>query len=340
VLIIQHDGWIVNGPAWREEWKQYDYIGANAGWTEPGEDGKGGNGGFSLRSKRLMESARQFSTERLGCHPEDVFLSDKHRSKLHQREQFEALGFKFATRAVQRDFAVDSEVHSGAFGHHKGMAYAKDGEGWLLDRVVHGYHRTHLGDQWALINEIIRRSEDSHTVHYLNQSFCGDDSGARLREIMSVLDHNARLVLVDLPVTRWLKETETFSSSPYHATKRRWKPGGRSIVYQFDGDPGRPDKLPPGSELGDLIAFCRSHGGVALSKKMTLEECIQVAAGAACFLGVDSGMSHVMHSVGIPTFIIEYQKPIEPFHLGKEYTRCLGTADAIGKVTEFMARGP
>jgi hypothetical protein len=44
--------------------------------------------------------------------------------------------------------------------------------------------------------------------------------------------------------------------------------------------------------------------------------------------------------VGIPTFIIEYQKPIEPFHLGKEYTRCLGTADAIGKVTEFMARGP
>lgn len=50
VLVVQHDGYVINGSAWKNEFLQYDYIGAP--WTYT--DGRNvGNGGFSLRSVRL-----------------------------------------------------------------------------------------------------------------------------------------------------------------------------------------------------------------------------------------------------------------------------------------------
>ena len=58
-LVIQYDGFILNPDAWRDEFLDYDYIGAP--WAE--EEGLiVGNGGFSLRSKRLLELLQQDDT--------------------------------------------------------------------------------------------------------------------------------------------------------------------------------------------------------------------------------------------------------------------------------------
>lgn len=52
VLLIQHDGYVLNGKSWREDFLNYDYIGSPWLYT----DGKNvGNGGFSLRSKKLQD---------------------------------------------------------------------------------------------------------------------------------------------------------------------------------------------------------------------------------------------------------------------------------------------
>lgn len=51
VLIIQHDGYVLNGGCWQEEYLDYDYIGAP--WLYP-DNRNVGNGGFSLRSKKLQ----------------------------------------------------------------------------------------------------------------------------------------------------------------------------------------------------------------------------------------------------------------------------------------------
>lgn len=52
ILIIQHDGFVLDGSVWTDAFLMYDYIGAP--WMY--KDGCNvGNGGFSLRSKRLME---------------------------------------------------------------------------------------------------------------------------------------------------------------------------------------------------------------------------------------------------------------------------------------------
>src|SRR5688500_1858878 len=51
-LVIQHDGFNLNPDAWRDDFLAYDYIGA----PHVEDDGAYfGNGGFSLRSKRLLD---------------------------------------------------------------------------------------------------------------------------------------------------------------------------------------------------------------------------------------------------------------------------------------------
>lgn len=51
-LIVQRDGWILNPPSFKPEWLELDYIGS----IFVQFDGVG-SGGFSLRSKRIMEYA-------------------------------------------------------------------------------------------------------------------------------------------------------------------------------------------------------------------------------------------------------------------------------------------
>ncbi len=50
VLIVQRDGWILNISAWRDEWLDLDYIGPLFVQYD-----KVGSGGFSLRSKKIMQ---------------------------------------------------------------------------------------------------------------------------------------------------------------------------------------------------------------------------------------------------------------------------------------------
>lgn len=66
VLLIQWDGYVLSGAAWRPEFQTYDYVGAR--WTHvPGVEI--GNGGFSLRSRRLLKATTDPAF--VVGHPED-----------------------------------------------------------------------------------------------------------------------------------------------------------------------------------------------------------------------------------------------------------------------------
>lgn len=54
-IIVQNDGFAVNKSAWTDEFLDYDYIGAPWIWWGPPEE-QVGNGGFSLRSRRLYDA--------------------------------------------------------------------------------------------------------------------------------------------------------------------------------------------------------------------------------------------------------------------------------------------
>ena len=85
-LVIQYDGYVANIDAWTDEFLEYDYVGAPWPWKPKFNMG---NGGFSLRSKKLL-SALQDPTivtvdgkegkveDHLICHVYRKYLEKEH----------------------------------------------------------------------------------------------------------------------------------------------------------------------------------------------------------------------------------------------------------------------
>jgi hypothetical protein len=110
VLLVQWDGYIINPSAWTDEFLQYDYIGATWGFHK--DVYRVGNGGFSLRSKRLLEALRD--PEIVETHPEDVAICRQYRPLLEQR-----YGIRFAPEAIAERFSFESTTPADMpFGFH------------------------------------------------------------------------------------------------------------------------------------------------------------------------------------------------------------------------------
>lgn len=140
-LIIQSDGYVLNGAAWTNEFLSFDYIGA------PWRQWKiVGNGGFSLRSKKLLETTAQHATY-TNPHPEDAWICYAHRGALEQK------GIKFGTFALAELFAFEGREYNGKT--WQGAAYSIDNtfgfHSWLtplpdIDRPLIFHHSGDMGD--------------------------------------------------------------------------------------------------------------------------------------------------------------------------------------------------
>ncbi|WP_373767789.1 DUF5672 family protein [Glaesserella sp.] len=145
-LVVQHDGWVINGNNWRDEFFEYDYIGAPLPdlaeirdnqfirhfnpdvWLAHKDNApeyfyEWQNGGFSLRSRKLLNAPRELglTIEVAACNPfqshpltlqwdfsqqhiqhaEDLYFSAIKRSLLEQH------GMKFAPRHLAAYFSVE-----------------------------------------------------------------------------------------------------------------------------------------------------------------------------------------------------------------------------------------
>jgi len=110
VLITQWDGFVLDAGAWSDDFLDYDYLGAV--WPDAPAGQEVGNGGFSLRSRRLL--AAGLDPRITQVHPEDQVLCRDHRILL-EREH----GVRFAPPAMARHFAFENEPPRGAvFGFH------------------------------------------------------------------------------------------------------------------------------------------------------------------------------------------------------------------------------
>lgn len=109
VLIVQWDGFVINAGAWQSEFLQFDYIGAP--WNHIEAPWSVGNGGFSLRSLRLLQSLQDPAIE--ASHPEDICICKTYRTHLERK------GLRFAPVALAARFAVeDGPLSSQVFGFH------------------------------------------------------------------------------------------------------------------------------------------------------------------------------------------------------------------------------
>ena len=113
-LYVQWDGMACDGNMWTDDFLNYDYIGAIWPW-EPKEHNVG-NGGFSLRSKQLLDAcldtyiqldeSRNFTAE-------DAYIGINYRNFLEEK-----YSIKFAPEEVARSFSFELGTYQPCFGFH------------------------------------------------------------------------------------------------------------------------------------------------------------------------------------------------------------------------------
>lgn len=107
VLVIQWDSFVIHPQLWSDEFLQYDYIGPV--WPHHPETPVG-NGGFSLRSKKLLHAIQQPGFVKK--HPEDYCICADNKDFLEQHK------IVIAPVNVAERFAVERAAWHEAFGFH------------------------------------------------------------------------------------------------------------------------------------------------------------------------------------------------------------------------------
>ncbi len=106
-IVLQYDGHILDGSAWTDEFLNYDFIGAP--WTY--KDGRNvGNGGFSLRSKKLHDPFIDVYS------PEDEIIGRLYRNYIEKKYH----DIKYAPEELAHKFSF--EMHppkQKTFGFHQ-----------------------------------------------------------------------------------------------------------------------------------------------------------------------------------------------------------------------------
>ena len=109
-LLVQWDGFVTNANSWRPDFLAFDYIGAP--WPQFPDGLNVGNGGFSLRSRKLLDACADGRFR--ASHPEDLAICHANRSFLESE-----FDIRFADVSVAEQFAFERTSPSApTFGFH------------------------------------------------------------------------------------------------------------------------------------------------------------------------------------------------------------------------------
>jgi hypothetical protein len=128
-LTFQGDGFIINSDLWTDEFLKYDYIGAP--WLNEKYNNVG-NGGFSLRSQKFLQSAETLeynSSIQFQSHipagqlitPEDWFVCN------YSYAQMKNMGVKFADIHTAYRFSVEHPSYAKLYDRHDLSSYKSFG---------------------------------------------------------------------------------------------------------------------------------------------------------------------------------------------------------------------
>jgi hypothetical protein len=178
-LIVQADGFAINPRLWRDEFLAYDYVGAP--WAEHVwidetnrplrlDRNRVGNGGFSLRSHKLMGIAAGIDFDRLTfpIRSEDIVLCH------YLYNEMRAQGVTYAPPELAALFSMESTDQ--LFGQHLGAVFGFHGK-HLLPEVLERLPETAFTNLRARLqrHNIVARSQQGRNKP------CSCGSGRRFK---------------------------------------------------------------------------------------------------------------------------------------------------------------
>jgi hypothetical protein len=189
-----------------------------------------------------------------------------------------------------------------------------------------------LGDTWASVS-FLGKTPMSKSISV----FAKDNANRSemLPQVISLLGVGDRVKPVNFPGDTFL--SHLVWTTPYLSTVKRWVPQkSKRVCYQLEGISNAHRKQPPQQDLERLVSFLPGYEFVRVGKPKSLLESVDLMHNCELFFGICSGFSHVAHSLGIPTFLVQYEMSIGSWHFGKKYTHCIGTDDLIRQVKGYL----
>jgi len=151
VLVQQWDSWVLSPQCWSSEFLRYDYIGCPWGWH--GDGYEVGNGGFSMRSMKLIQRVAKDGLWFNWGEPEDVTVCRTHRKLLGD-------AYKYAPVPIAACFGFERSFYQGPgkhFGFHGVFNFPK-----VLSRAQLSWYRSKMQANSYLKNKLeVRQLEAS-----------------------------------------------------------------------------------------------------------------------------------------------------------------------------------
>lgn len=206
-----------------------------------------------------------------------------------------------------------------------------------------------FGDSWAAASFLLRLSETTQTPTLVT------GESARIFQIAPFLASSGTIrrttrpaeILIGSPMVlaqsgyvTSLKDLQILSWAElfrqrYLTTQKTWKPNAAGIVCVHFTPANQGATVCPSFHIAAILSALASTGyrTVSLGPHLTLAQNIDVSASAELFLGIDSGLSHLVHSVGTPAHLIRNLLPLHHLrttHRNKRYW-------TYKDIPEFMA---
>jgi len=171
----------------------------------------------------------------------------------------------------------------------------------------------------------------------------GENVSRLLKELLAEIDipPDADVRIEDRAATQLKKITVEEYEHPYYPSKNQWKfgPYGR-VCVQVDNSQVADNcaRAFRRHEREALFKWLSQKNHVMLGKPLSVSECAEVAATSDLFIGMDSGMSHLCHSVGTPVLLLDWEA-LDRFHPKKKFLRFNKVSEAI-KMAELLEMSP
>lgn len=317
-LIVQWDSWILDAEQWDERYLEYDLIGAK--WMYP--DGRNvGNGGFSLRSKRLQDIIAKDDYIDITS-PEDEILGRLYRYYLE-----ETYGIKYATEEIADKFSF--ELHSPnqkTFGFHafhqrpyKETVVIKRsgalGDVIMCEPVLHYFHKK--GYQVALdTQDEFAKIFFQHYFPVIPKSYLNPDLKCKVIDLDMAYE-----IKPQQPVLQSYFEMAGITDEPLRNSVLTLRAGDNQKLFpkyaliHLDNT-GMEYRNQHNIDWKKVVQYLENNGFMVFQigrridvqvapylNTMNLEFMMFIVKGADLFIGLDSGVAQVAVGFNVPSVI-------------------------------------
>jgi len=180
-----------------------------------------------------------------------------------------------------------------------------------------------MGDLWAYLSHLILTKSQEEISKYVGRNGRLVDKKDEILQILNCFDEKSKIKISEDEGRNEVTFSVKNHKEPYCKTKVQWNnPKSKIISYQiYTMSTHNPERKMNQDEVNNFFFHMNKKGYECINlnnRSLSLLEICNILAMSKAFIGIDSGISHIAHSVGVPSCLYFYNK-LATSHPNKKY---------------------